>query len=145
MNTNTAVINAGIELVNKGKLAKVEQDVAALVTQIAGELKAISMLQSSIKLEQDEVKKLGRDLITQEDVFGTVVTDPNQNEATISKVIFDMNKAKQGQIELKSQVHIQRIDNAKDAIVERNKKIAELREKLSKLEVDEVTAAEVLG
>ena len=145
MNTNTTVINAGIELVNKSKMAKVEQDVAALVNQICGELKCISMQQETIKLEQVAVQKLSKDLITQDDVFGTVVTDPNQNEQTIAKVIYDMNKAKQSQVELKSQVHVQRIDNAKDSIVEHQKKIVELREKLSKLKLDEVTITEVLG
>ncbi len=142
---NTSVINAGIELVNKSKQAKAEQDVAALVQQICGEVKAIRMLQESIKLEQDAVKKLAKDLITQEDVFGSVITDPNQNEATIAKVIFDLNKTKQGQIELKSQVHVQRIDQSKDGIADHQKKIVEIRQKLSEIKVDEVTTAEVMG
>ncbi len=142
---NTSVINAGIELVNKSKQAKAEQDVAALVQQICGEVKAIRMLQESIKLEQDAVKKLAKDLITQEDVFGSVITDPNQNEATIAKVIFDLNKTKQGQIELKSQVHVQRIDQSKDGIADHQKKIVEIRQKLNEIKVDEVTTAEVMG
>ncbi len=142
---NNAVIQAGIELVNKSKQAAAEQEVAALVCQIAGEVKKISLLGESIKLEQDAVKKLSRDLITQEDVFGTVLTELNQNEATIAKVIHDLNKSKQGQIELKSQVHVQRIDQAKDAIVHHQNKIAEIRVKLSQIKVDEVTTTEVLG
>lgn len=146
MQTNNAVISAGIELVNKGKQAKVEQEVASLVEQICGQLKAIRLMNETIKIEQDNLNKLRKDLITQDDVFGSQITDEiNVNEQTILKVIADMNKSKQGQVELKSQVHVQRIDQSKDAIADHNKKIAELRDRLAKLRVDEVTVTEVLG
>jgi hypothetical protein len=146
MQTNTAVINAGIELVNKGKQARLEQEVAALVTQICGELAAIKMMNETIKLEQNSLNALRKDLITQDDVFGGQITDAlNQNEVTIIKVIGDLNRDKQGRVELKSQVHVQRIDQGKDAIAERTKRIVEIRGMLGKLTLDAVTTAEVLG
>lgn len=146
MQTNNAVISAGIELVNKGKQAKVEQDVAALVEQICGQLKTIKLHNDTIKAAQEELNKLRKDLITQEDVFGATITDDmNVNEVTILKVIGELNKSKQGQVELKSQVHVQRIDQTKDAIAECNKKIVEIRAKLAAIRLDEVTVTEVLG
>lgn len=146
MNTNNTVISAGVELVNKGKQAAVEQQASYLVGCILNSQQAIKLQQDTIKAEQENLRKLGLNTVTQAEVFGTPLSgEPNMSQQTILNVIEKLNKSKQASIELLSQQHIGRIDNAKAAIKTHEKQIADFRDQLSKLSTDVVTVAQVLG
>jgi len=145
MSNNNTVISAGVTLVNKAKQAQVENTAQYLIGCITSEQAAIKLAQQSIKLEQENLSKLGLSLLTAEDVFGTVPTNPNMNQKTILESLEKMNKNKQAQVELQSQTYIQRVDQHKAGIKAREKNIADYRKQLSDLSADVVTEAQIMG
>lgn len=136
----------GIAAINKNRQSMVESQAINLAERVLSHNRIIASEKEAIRVQQVELAKIQQDVITQESVLGSEMTGTlNINQQTIAKAIAKMNEQRQGQVELRGQAHINRIEQSKATIKQNEECIAKLREELAKLQVDVVDAASVVG
>jgi uncharacterized coiled-coil protein SlyX len=142
----TNVISNAITAVNEAKQKAVEAEAQSLIGYIQSEQATIKRLEADIVEHQKELAKTAHDVIDHQSVMGTAApTNPNINEATIAKVIEDLNKAKQKSVEVVATRLSEAITNKQASIKATQDRIKDLREKLLKLQAEVVTEQTVLG
>lgn len=144
---NTNIIAGAVSSVNEGALKNVIARGAGLVSSILELQRQGAVLDQSTVELQDELNKLSTSVIDDVAVIGTALptTNPNPNQATIAKVLAEMNKAQQDGVAAKASRLAQLIlsnQSSRNAI---NERITKQREELAKLSVDVVTETQVAG
>lgn len=136
----------GLAAVNKGRQIAVENQAVSLIGCITNNQKAIATYEASIKQEQEALAKLAGDVVTMKQVLGTEFTGTlNPNQVTIANAIKKHIDAKQEQVSLQSQGHINRMESSRTTIKGLELQIAEWRKQLAALSVDVVKAEQVVG
>ncbi len=142
----TPVVSAAIGKLNECKQSAVEAEAQSLINFILGEQQTIARLNDEIRQHREELVKMSHDLISVESVTGSPAPAiPNINEETISKVILELNKSKQGSIEHAAKRLSDAVVGKQASIKATNDRITELRTKLAKLQAAVVTPETVLG
>jgi SMC interacting uncharacterized protein involved in chromosome segregation len=143
MNTATQV---GLAAVNQSRQNEVEAKASNLINSILKSRNHIKVYRDHIETERKVLAEIGNDVITQDGVMGTEFpVELNANQVTILNVIKKLNDAKQEQVSLRSQKHINAINSYQDTIGNLNKQIAEWNKQLAELSVEVVTEAEIAG
>ncbi len=146
--SKTNVAQQAVDLVNESRQSQLVQSGTAIVREILG-------LRASIKNEQETIAKLQKEI---EAIRSSVISDVsilghslpsevmgNENERTIAKIIFTMNKARQDDIAFRSTRLTQAILSAQGSIETLTKQVDEQVKKLLALELAPVTTDQVLG
>jgi hypothetical protein len=142
---NEVTQNALAQL-NKDKQAVVVDKASAKITYILAEQAKIKDYQEAIRVHQEKVAKIVGDILTADQVLGRPASvTPNQFEVAVLKAIKDRNDATTKNVEEKSKCHLSEIDGLNAAIKGCNERISKLREEVSALVADVVTAEQVLG
>lgn len=143
MNSATTL---GLDAVNKARQASVVATATSLIGMIVGNQKSIANYSKNITAEQEMLKALALDVVTQKSAMGTEFTGTlNENQKTILEAIKAHNDAKQGAVSLQSQRHINNIKANEANIALLENQIGDWRKQLSELSVDVVTPASVVG
>ncbi len=142
---NEVTQNALAQL-NKDKEAVVVDQANAKITYILAEQAKIKEFKAAIKVHQDKVALIVSDILTADQVLGRPASaTPTQFEMAVLKAIKDRNDAKAKDVESKSKCHLNEIDGYNAAIKGCDTRIAKLREEISALVAEVVTAEQVLG
>lgn len=141
---NSVTTNA-VKAVNESRMAEAEAKVARLINNIDSQREVLKAHAENIASAQARLKELADRTLTIGKVFGEARLPDNANGVTIGKVIDSINKARQASVEVESNCLINRIASEQDSIAAANKEIARLVEEIGKVQVENLTVAEVVG
>jgi predicted transcriptional regulator len=142
--TNNNVVSQAVSAIN-AELSKATLDAGVrTINAIRNEQSKVADCNSRIKSLQTELQALNDEQFTTENVFGGSVP-ATSNSDTITKVIEAMNKSRQFPVEQKSQRIVSAITAEHDAVAALNKRIAELRADLAKLDAPTVTVEAIIS
>lgn len=144
MNSQNTVVVDAVSAHNKALVEQAQNEALNLIAAITNEQAKIASCEDRIKINRTELDKLAKDIVDEASVFGGSLPE-NANKETISKVIVEANKAKQFNVEQSSKRLVQNINAEQDAIKAVEKRIADLREKLTKLSAPVVTVDQIVG
>lgn len=144
--TNQTIVSNGINATNEQRQAAVEAQARAIIQNILMEQNNIKTYRSHITGYQEQLKKLSLNIISDVDVLGsTLPSTLNANQQTIAKAIQQTNESCQSRVKEQTTEIINSITSWEQSIKGCEDRIAKLREQLSALSVDVVTADQVLG
>lgn len=141
--TNTVVADAVARL-NQQNAEAVQAEAIRLINSIQCKQASKQACNERIVELREELGKVAKNVVDETTVFGGSLP-ANANKETITKVIEKANKDRQYTVETAANRLTSAITSEQDAIVMLDKAIAELREKLAKLSVPEVSVTQVVG
>jgi hypothetical protein len=142
-NTNT-VVNGAINTLNEAALNRAQQQASVYINRIRGLQQVVDENNSCIAKLQADLKAIEGDTITFESVVGQTPGN-TANTATLVDTIDKMNKNRQMEIASRANPTALSIKALQDDNALRAKEIATLREELSKITVETIDAAAILG
>jgi hypothetical protein len=141
------IVVEAVKLVNEGQQNVLVLEAQRIISLIQGERSSIRACNARIEEHRKSVKQLEASAVTIGSVMGDVqlASDGNPNTAIIIKAIEKANKDQADHVGIASANLVTDITSEERNIVAANKRIAELVEKLQKLEVSPVSVHDVTG
>lgn len=134
-----------VKAVNEARVAEAEGKIARLINNIDSQREVIKAHTANIKASQARLQELADRTLTIGSIFGEARLPDNQNAITISKVIDQLNKARQSSVEVESSCLTNRIASEQDGIAAANDEIAQLVEQIGSVQVEVLTVADIAG
>lgn len=141
--TNTVVADA-VERLNQQNSEAAQQEAVRLMNCINDKQDKKQACEGRISELRQELGKVASTVIDETSVFGGSLP-ANANRDTILKVLEKANKDRQYSVETASDRLQKAIVSEQDAIVMLDKAVAELREKIVKIEVPTVSVTQIMG
>lgn len=143
---NTAVLNLGLAATNEARQRSVSALSQQKIAYILEERAKIAGFKQAKEEQKQAGDKLALSVVTYKDVTGQELpTTPNQNQATIIKALADMNEVKQKSVAAQTKLIIDSIRGYDASIEATEKRISEMLAEMAKIELDVVTAEQVVG
>lgn len=141
--TNTVVADA-VERLNQQNTEAAQQEAVRLITSIQNKQDCKKACEGRIVELRKGLEKVAAAVIDEASVFGGSLP-ANANRDTIVKVLEKANRDRQYSVETAADRLQKAIVSEQDAIVMLDKAIDELRQKIVKIEVPQVSVTQIVG
>jgi hypothetical protein len=143
---NTQLLNSAIEQVNQSRQSVIDSQARGIIGAVDGQRKHIKGFKAEIERLQSEAGKLAVNVLTYQDFTGSPLpTAPNANQATIIRVLGQINEGNQASVSNMAQSYVNAIAAQNKNIESAEKYIADQIKALALLSADVVDAETILG